>query len=64
MPNKYVEMSMDDLLNEESELRTAVFNLRVENTTKALENTSKIRNTANSSQTSGESRNRICRTLG
>lgn len=42
---KYNEMTVEELLVEESQLRTALFNLRVENTTKALENTSRIRDT-------------------
>lgn len=43
--SKYQEMSLDELQNEESELRTALFNQRVKNTTKELENTSQIRET-------------------
>ncbi len=45
MKSKYAGMSAEDLLNEESQLRTSLFNLRVQNTTKALENTAKIRQT-------------------
>jgi len=39
---KYLDMTIDELLNAESELRTELFNFRVQNTTKALENTSRI----------------------
>ncbi|MBI1783704.1 50S ribosomal protein L29 [Candidatus Sumerlaeota bacterium] len=42
MKTKYPEMTIDELLAEESELRTQLFNFRVQNTTKALENTAKI----------------------
>ena len=45
MANKYGEMNFEELMLEESQLRTALFNLRVENTTKALEDISKIRQT-------------------
>lgn len=42
---KFNEMSVEDLENEENELRTVLFNLRVQNTTKALENVNEIRAT-------------------
>ena len=45
MKTKYPEMTVDELLAEESELRTQLFNMRVQNTTKALENTAKIGDT-------------------
>ena len=45
MSGKLQEMSVDELLNEENELRTALFNLRVGNTTKELENTARITST-------------------
>lgn len=38
-------MSIDEMRNEESELRTALFNMRLGNTTKELANTSKIKAT-------------------
>lgn len=43
MKNKYADMSVDELLHEENELRTALFNLRLKNTTKELENTAQIK---------------------
>lgn len=43
--NKYASMTEEELRNEENELRTALFNLRVQNTTKALENSTRIRAT-------------------
>lgn len=42
---KYREMTVDELLNEENEIRTALFNLRVGSTTKELENTARLRST-------------------
>lgn len=45
MVNKFAEMSLDELQNEENELRTALFNLRLGNTTKELENTERLRQT-------------------
>lgn len=41
--NKYTDLSLEELEAEESELRTVLFNLRVQNTTKALHNTNQIR---------------------
>lgn len=43
--NKFAAMSAEELESEENELRTALFNLRLGNTTKELENTAQIRNT-------------------
>jgi len=40
---KYTGLTIEELQGEESQLRTVLFNLRVQNTTKALENTSQIR---------------------
>lgn len=45
MRNKYKDMTSEELLNEENELRTAMFNLRLKNTTKELENTSTLKST-------------------
>ena len=45
MKNSYKEMSIVELRDEENILRTALFNLRVGNTTKELQDTSKIRAT-------------------
>ncbi len=45
MKSKYAEKNDEELLAEESEMRTALFNLRVQNTTKALENPMRIRQT-------------------
>lgn len=45
MANKYEDMSIDELRNEESQLRTDLFNQRVKNTTKELQNTAQIRQT-------------------
>lgn len=45
MKSRFRDMTVDELLNEENELRTALFNLRLGNTTKELENTARIRNT-------------------
>lgn len=45
MKTRYPEMSPEELRNEENQLRTALFNLRLGNTTKELEDTSKIRAT-------------------
>lgn len=45
MKNKYADMTIDELLNEENELRTAMFNLRLKNTTKELENVMQLRGT-------------------
>lgn len=45
MANKFAEMNLDELRNEENELRTALFNLRLGNTTKELENTERLRQT-------------------
>ncbi len=42
---KYAAMSVEELEHEENELRTALFNLRLGNTTKELENTAQLRNT-------------------
>lgn len=42
MKSRYREMSIEELEHEENELRTALFNLRLGNTTKELENTSRI----------------------
>jgi large subunit ribosomal protein L29 len=42
---KFAAMSTEELEAEENELRTALFNLRLGNTTKELENTAQIRNT-------------------
>ena len=39
---RYREMSDDELRDEENQLRTDLFNLRLGNTTKELEDTSKI----------------------
>lgn len=38
-------MTLDELRDEESQLRTVLFNLRVGNTTKELQNTAKIPDT-------------------
>lgn len=43
--SKYAGMTLEELENEENELRTALFNLRLGNTTKELENTAQIRAT-------------------
>jgi large subunit ribosomal protein L29 len=43
--SKFAAMSVEELEAEENELRTALFNLRLGNTTKELENTAQIRNT-------------------
>ncbi len=43
MKNKYATMSVEELNAEENELRTKLFNFRVQNTTKALENTAQIK---------------------
>lgn len=43
MKNKYATMSVEELTGEENELRTKLFNFRVQNTTKALENTAQIK---------------------
>lgn len=43
--SKYAGMTLEELENEENELRTALFNLRLGNTTKELENTSQLRAT-------------------
>jgi large subunit ribosomal protein L29 len=40
---KYREMSVEELLDQVDQLRTELFNLRVGNTTKELQNTAKIR---------------------
>ena len=40
---KYGEMSVEELLDKVDQLRTELFNLRVGNTTKELQNTAKIR---------------------
>ena len=40
---KFRDMSVEELLAEENQIRTDLFNLRVGNTTKELEDTSKIR---------------------
>ena len=45
MKSRFREMTVEELLHEESELRTALFNLRLGNTTKELENNSKLRAT-------------------
>lgn len=45
MRNKFKDMTPEELLNEENELRTALFNLRLKNTTKELENTSTLKDT-------------------
>ena len=42
MKNRYRDMTLDELRDEESQLRTVLFNLRVGNTTKELANTAKI----------------------
>jgi ribosomal protein L29 len=42
---KYKEMSAEELLDQVDQLRTELFNLRVGNTTKELQNTAKIRMT-------------------
>lgn len=43
--NKFAAMSVEELEQEENELRTALFNLRLGNTTKELTNTAQIRGT-------------------
>lgn len=43
MKNKYRDMTDEELQNEENQLRTDLFNLRLQNTTKELENTTRIR---------------------
>jgi large subunit ribosomal protein L29 len=43
--SKYAGMTVEELQNEENELRTALFNLRLGNTTKELENTAQLRTT-------------------
>ena len=43
MKTNYAKMNLDELSSEESELRTALFNLRLQNTTKELENTSRMK---------------------
>jgi large subunit ribosomal protein L29 len=43
--SKYAGMTLEELENEENELRTALFNLRLGNTTKELENTGQLRAT-------------------
>lgn len=43
MKNKYATMTVEELSAEENELRTKLFNFRVQNTTKALENTAQMR---------------------
>lgn len=43
--SKYAGMTVEELQNEENELRTALFNLRLGNTTKELENTAQLRAT-------------------
>jgi large subunit ribosomal protein L29 len=40
---KYAEKTIDELRDEENQLKTELFNMRLRNTTKELENTSKIR---------------------
>ena len=45
MKTNYAKMNLDELTNEESELRTALFKLRLGNTTKELENTAKLKYT-------------------
>ena len=45
MKTRYPEMSIEELRGEENQLRTALFNMRVGNTTKELQNTSQIRAT-------------------
>ena len=40
---KYRDMSVEELLDQVDQLRTEMFNLRVGNTTKELQNTNKIR---------------------
>ncbi|MCL5271597.1 MAG: 50S ribosomal protein L29 [bacterium] len=42
---KYREMSVDELNDQVDQLRTELFNMRVGNTTKELQNTAKIRGT-------------------
>ena len=42
---QHSDMSIDQLRDEENEIRTAMFNLRLGNTTKELENTARIRST-------------------
>lgn len=42
---QYPDMTVDQLRDEENEIRTAMFNLRLGNTTKELENTAIIRST-------------------
>ena len=45
MKKRYLELTTDELRDEENELRTALFNLRLQNTTKELENSTKLRDT-------------------
>ncbi len=45
MKTNYRNMTLEELRLEESQLRTALFNLRVGNTTKELSDSSKIRRT-------------------
>lgn len=45
MKSEYGEMSIEELRDQENQLRTALFNLRVKATTKTLENPSQIRAT-------------------
>jgi large subunit ribosomal protein L29 len=40
---QYGEMSVEELLDKVDQLRTELFNMRVGNTTKELQNTAKIR---------------------
>ena len=42
-PGKYREMSPDELEDQIDQLRTELFNMRVGNTTKELQNASRIR---------------------
>jgi large subunit ribosomal protein L29 len=41
----YREMSVEELREEENQIRTSLFNLRLGNTTKELENTARIKAT-------------------
>lgn len=50
---KYQDKTVDELLDQVDQLRTELFNLRVGNTTKELQNTAKIR----------QSRRELARTL-
>jgi large subunit ribosomal protein L29 len=42
-PGKYREMTLDELEDQVDQLRTELFNMRVGNTTKELQNTSRIK---------------------